>query len=151
MLLTFLDYQRETMIWKAEGLTDEQARHAPGPPENSIAGLIQHLAHVERWWFRMCFAGEDLETPWAEGDRDADFRVPPGTPVSEVIEFYRSECRRANEIVGAAPSLDDLSKVASHGEHPSLRWILLHMIEETARHAGHADITRELVDGVTGY
>ena len=151
MLLAFLDYQRETMIWKADGLNEEQARYAPGPPENSLASLIQHLAYVERWWFRICFAGEtDVELPWSQEDPDSDFRVPEGTPFGDVVAFYRSEFERANEIVRNASSLEETSKVPAHGEHPTLRWILLHMIEETARHAGHADITRELVDGVKG-
>lgn len=151
MLIAFLDFQRESVALKVEGLSEEQAHIAPRPPDNSLLGLIQHLAWVERWWFRRCFLGERLDLPWTDEDPDADFRVPPDRTTEWVISFYRGEYARANEIVRRAPSLDQRAAYTKRTDGvPTLRWILNHMIEETARHAGHADITRELIDGSTG-
>jgi uncharacterized damage-inducible protein DinB len=151
MLVAFLDYYRETMIAKLEGLTEEQARWKPAETANSLIGMVQHLAYVEQWWFRTCFAGEpDEPIPGSEEDPDIDFKVPEDRTIEDVAAFYRSQYARANEIVKAAPSLDDFSAVDARGKPKTLRWILVHMIEETARHAGHADITRELIDGSTG-
>ena len=153
MLLTFLEYYRETMVSKVEGLSEEQARITPAPTANSLIGLISHLANVERWWFHECFAGEpEAEPSWGEDeDRDWDFKVPGDRTVADMVAWYRSEWARANDIVAAAASLDEESKHPEGSRRgTTLRWILVHMIEETARHAGHADITRELIDGSTG-
>ena len=153
MMLAFLDYYRETMILKLEGLTEEQARWKPAPTANSLISIVNHLAWVERSWFGMRFLGEDEPDWWFEeaDDPDTDFRVPGDRTVPEVIAFYRAEYTRANEIAHAAASLDEPSRKAGRSGHtPTLRWILDHMLEETARHAGHADITRELIDGATG-
>lgn len=151
MLVAFLDYYRETMIATIDGLTEEQARFTPAPTANSLIGMLNHLAYVEHWWFHECFAGLEPELPDIFGDdRDADFKPPADQTIAFTIDRYRAECARANAIVAAA----DLEDVAKHERGVSrgitLRWILVHMIEETARHAGHADITRELIDGVTG-
>ena len=151
MLIAFLDFQRESMVRKLEGLSEDQAHLAPSPPGNSLLGLVQHLAWVERWWFRSCFKGERLDLPWTDEDPDADFRVPADRATERVVSFYRGEWERANEIVRRAPSLDEPAAYTRRKDGvPTLRWILNHMIEETARHAGHADITRELIDGSTG-
>jgi uncharacterized damage-inducible protein DinB len=151
MLLAFLDYQRETMIWKLEGLSEEQARSVHSPKGNSIGGMVRHLAYVERNWFRGVFRGEqDLEVPWTKEDPDADFRLPDDMTVQDVIDFYRTSYADSNEIARAAGSLDDRAVVEREGVRVTLRWILCHMIEETARHAGHADISREIIDGSVG-
>jgi uncharacterized damage-inducible protein DinB len=151
MLLSFLDYQRETMIWKLEGLTEEQARSVHSPKGNSIGGMVRHLAYVERNWFRRVFRGEQgLEVPWTKEDPDADFRLPDDMSVQDVIEFYRTSYADSNEITRAAGSLDDRAVTERDGVRVTLRWILCHMIEETARHAGHADISREIIDGSVG-
>lgn len=150
MLVAFLDYYRETMIGKLEGLSEQQARWRPAATANSLISMVQHLAYVENWWFRVCFAGEPETYVFPEDDPDADFRVPDERTISDVFALYREEYARANDVIKAARSLDEFSAIAARGERRSLRWILLHMIEETARHAGHADITRELIDGSVG-
>ena len=146
----WLRYQRESMIAKLDGLTEEQARWTPAPTANSLLGLVNHLAFVEHWWFHECFAGKPMELPdvYAGGDRDADFKPPADQTIAFTVDRYRTECARSDAIEHAAESLDDMA--AHEKRKPSLRWIMVHMIEETARHAGHADITRELIDGSTG-
>lgn len=117
------------------------------PSPTTLLGLVKHLANVERTWFGRVFAGQDLPDPWTEEDPDVDFRIEPGETVENIFAFYREECDGSRRIVEAV-SLDD---VARHlGRDHTLRWILIHMIEETARHVGHADILRELTDGVVG-
>ena len=152
MLLAWLEFQRESILIKLDGLDEEQARWTPAPTANSLLSITKHLGWVEQWWFATVLLGEPDE--WPRDDDDADFRVGAvgsEETVTSVGAFYRARWERSNEITLAASSLD---QVAVH-EHPrlqgvTLRWILVHMIEETARHAGHADITRELIDGSVG-
>ena len=152
MLTAFLDWQRESVLIKLEGLDEKAARFVVSPKGNSLASIVQHLGWVEVSWFRMKFLGEEVEVPWSAEDPDADFRVHDDRPVADIVAFYRTEWSRSNEIVKAAPSLDERAVwvMQPENEPPTLRWILNHMIEETARHAGHADITRELIDGSIG-
>jgi hypothetical protein len=112
--------------------------------------MVKHLAYVERSWFQMYFAGGPVDFPWAkdEPDQDIDFRIAPTDTIESISALYQQEIARSREIVAGA-SLEDLSKNQERGLR-SLRWILVHMIEETARHAGHADILRELTDGAIG-
>ncbi len=147
LLTGFLDWYRETLLWKLESLSDDQLRRRLVPSQTTLLGLVKHLAYVERSWFRMGFNGEDLPAPWTETDPDPDFRIEPGETAASIVAFYRDEIARSRAIV-AASSLDDVAR--RPGKRYTLRWILLHMIEETARHAGHADILRELTDGATG-
>ena len=149
-LATFLDYHRATLLQKVTGLDDAGLRRSFVPSETNLLGLVKHLAYVERWWFQHIFAGADPDFPWTDEDPDADFRVEPHETSAEVIALYQQEARRSREIVAAA-SLEDVAKRAGRrGEEFTLRWIMVHMIEETARHNGHADILRELTDGATG-
>src|SRR6476646_9092571 len=130
-LTAFLDFQRETVLGKTEGLTAEQMAQALPPSSMTLGGLLNHLALVEDSWFRVRFAGLPDDELWAGIDWDAD----------PDYEF-----RTAADV-----SPDQLSAVARrNGEHFDLRWMLLHMIEETARHAGHADLLREAIDGAVG-
>jgi uncharacterized damage-inducible protein DinB len=146
-LSAFLDYLRETVLWKLDGLSDDDARRAMVPSGTSLGGIVKHLAFVERFWFQGVFAGAGVAFPWNEDDPDADWRVDSWETVSGLTEFYREEIARSREISAGVP----LSRRAAHPEYGmSLRWILVHMIEETARHAGHADILREMIDGRTG-
>jgi uncharacterized damage-inducible protein DinB len=148
MLAGFLDFHRATLLWKLDGLDDQQLRRPLVPSGTSLLGMVKHLAYVERWWFQQVWDGRQVSYPWTDADPDADWRIEPGESTEEVLELYRTECARSREIVAAADSLDDIA------DHPrrrlSRRWILVHMIEETARHNGHADILREQLDGVTG-
>jgi uncharacterized damage-inducible protein DinB len=150
MLAAFLDRYRETILWKLEGLTKEQASARLVPSVTTLLGIVKHLAYVERGWFPIYFGGEPPHYPWAEDepDQDIDFRVEPADTVESVSALYQQEIARSRDIVASA-SLDDLSKQQDRGPR-SLRWIMVHMIEETARHAGHADILRELTDGAIG-
>ena len=150
MLSAFLDRYRETILWKLEGLSTEQASARLVPSVTTLLGIVKHLAYVERGWFQMNFAGEPPNYPWPEDepDEDIDFRIAPSDTVQSISGLYRQEIARAREIVAVA-SLEDLSKNQERGPR-SLRWIMVHMIEETARHAGHADILRELTDGAIG-
>ena len=151
MLIAYLDFQRESMVMKIEGLTEEQARWTPAESANSLIALIQHLGYDEIWWFRVCFAGTESVDLFPEDDPDMDLRVPDDRTIEDVVAFYRREWEASNDIIRSATSLDQPAAYTSRKDGvPTLRWILNHMIEETARHAGHADITRELIDGSTG-
>ena len=149
MLTAFLDWYRNVMIRKVEGLDPEGLRRSPVDSGTSLGGLVKHLAYVERHWFGSTFGSLELGYPWTDEDPDADFRLADDETVESLTALYRSECSRARELVAAHPDLDRVVP-ASRGRTVSLRWILIHMIEETARHAGHADIIREMVDGTVG-
>jgi uncharacterized damage-inducible protein DinB len=146
MLIEFLDYLRDRMIAKLDGLDDEQARRSLVPSGTSLLGLVKHLAVVELGWFRWSFAGEDFDVPPGGGD------LTPDDTISGVIELYRSAVRSSQEVAAANSDLDQKAARSRRQGHDtqSMRWILVHMIEETARHAGHADILREQIDGTVG-
>ncbi len=151
MLSAFLDRYRETILWKLDGLTTEQASARLVPSVTTSLGIVKHLAYVERWWFQMNFAGDPVSFPWPkdEPDEDIDFRVTEADTIESISALYEREIARSREIVASA-LLDDLGKDLGTVKPRSLRWIMVHMIEETARHAGHADILRELTDGTIG-
>ncbi|KJS53786.1 Mini-circle protein [Streptomyces rubellomurinus subsp. indigoferus] len=148
-LAGFLDYQRGTLAMKCAGLSTEQLRaRVLAPSGLSLLGLVRHLAEVERGWFRNVLAGEDAPGFWSHPDGSyAEFDADTADP-EEAFAIWRQECDHARELVAAAESLD----VQGHfGEEAfSLRWILGHMVEEYARHNGHADLLREHLDGTTG-
>lgn len=148
-LTRFLDDYRRTIVRKVEGLTDEQARTSPA--SITLAGLVSHLLYVERFWFTVVMDGdESAYLPWDDDDPDADPDVDwkPSEPLADLVRTYEEECARSNEILAR----HDLDRVIGGGPRAgcNVRWIVVHMIEETARHAGHADIVRELLDGTTG-
>ncbi|MFE7588255.1 DinB family protein [Kitasatospora sp. NPDC057512] len=148
-LAGFLDYQRDTLAMKCEGLTTEQLRARVLEPSGlSLLGLVRHLAEVERSWFRNVLNKEDVRGFWGRPDGSfAEFDAEAADP-DEAFAIWRRECDHARELVAAAESLDVLGH---YGEEVfSLRWILTHMIEEYARHNGHADLLREHLDGTTG-
>lgn len=147
MLTAFLDRYRETIVWKLQGLSKDQASRHLVPSATTLLGVVKHLAFVERGWFQADFAGEEVSwPPGAESDPGTDFVIEPPDTIESIVQLYQDEIAKSRVIV-ARSSLDDLSH---EGEPHSLRWILVHMIEETARHAGHADILRELTDGAIG-
>jgi uncharacterized damage-inducible protein DinB len=150
-LAGFLDFQRATLLWKLEGLDDEQVRRAMVPSGTSLLGIVKHLAYVERSWFQGVWAGQEASFPWTKEDPDADWRIEPGETTQDILELYDGECDRSREIVAKASSLEEVIQHPRRQEwRLSRRWILIHMIEETARHVGHADILREQLDGATG-
>ena len=147
MLEAFLDYQRATVVRKCEGLSEEEIRRPMVVSGTNILGIVQHLGYHERWWFQEVFAAQDPEFPSTEEDPDAEFHVPEDVTTQSVVDFYEGECAKSRAVSSVA-GVDD---IAEHSKSTrSLRWILLHMIEETARHAGHIDILREMIDGRTG-
>jgi hypothetical protein len=154
-LTGFLDWQRETILLKTDGLTREQLAQPLPPSSLTLAGLVNHLALVEDSWFRHRFAGLPEDQLWADRDWDADpdyeFRTAVDLEPEELRQRYRDACARSREVVAHADSLDQLAAGTSRdGSHWDLRWILIHMLEETARHAGHADFLREAIDGAVG-
>ncbi|UQS23393.1 DinB family protein [Amycolatopsis thermalba] len=144
-LVAFLDYLRESIIAKATGVPDEAARAAGVPSGTSLLRLVKHLTAVEHNWFVWAYAGEEVEL-W---DDDA---VPTAADTTDsLVAEYRAMVERGNAIVAGCADLDRPgARSLRETEPPSMRWLLVHMIEETARHAGHADILREQIDGSTG-
>jgi uncharacterized damage-inducible protein DinB len=151
-LLEYLQHYRLTLEMKCEGLDAEQmARRSVPPSTLSLLGLVRHLAKVEHSWFRRVMEGQDLpRLYWSEEDRDLDFNGAVADPavVEDAWASWRREVAHAREYVDAAPSLDVLATV--HGEEVELRSVLVHLVEEYARHMGHADLLRECIDGRTG-
>jgi Protein of unknown function (DUF664) len=146
-----LDWYRAVVERKVDGLTLDQARTAMTPTGLSPLGVVKHLGWVERGWFREVFAGEDVDAISPDGDDSAEFAIDTDDTVGSVVAFYRTEVDHSRRVVEASSSLDVLSaKATDLRGHVSLRWILVHMLEETARHAGHLDLMREAIDGRTG-
>lgn len=143
-----LDRHRDVVLWKLEGLDEEQARRPMTPSGTSLLGLVKHLAAVEYGWFCETFGRDTELLPFDEDDADADLRPGPHETTKDIVAFYR-RARTAADRVIEDNDLDELGR-AWFGDEVSLRWVLIHMIEETARHAGHMDIVRELIDGTTG-
>jgi hypothetical protein len=152
MLEAFLDRQRATLAMKCDGLTDDQLREQAAPPSAlSLLGLVRHMAEVERNWFRPLLAGEEMGGLWAAGaalDPEPAFDDVAKASVPEAFAAWRAECERARELASAAPSLEVTGLRGR--ERFSLRWVTIHLIEEYARHNGHADLLRERIDGTTG-
>ena len=155
-LTAFLDYQRATVLLKCDGLDAEQLASRLPPSTLTLAGLLNHLALVEDTWFPERFAGQPGNGLWAGIDWDADpdyeFRTALDLTPDELRRRYTDACDRSRAVVARAEGLDQLSVGTSRrtGRHWDLRWVLLHMIEETARHAGHADLLREAIDRTVG-
>jgi len=152
MLDGWLEYHRGTLEHKCSGLSPAQLVERSVPPSTmSLLGLVRHMAEVERNWFRRCFAGADDAPPiyYSDDDPDGDFDNADESGVAEAFATWHAECEHARAIAAPA-SLDARSAAERHGETVSLRWILTHMIEEYARHNGHADLLRERIDGATG-
>lgn len=152
-LMGFLRHQRAFLVRKASALSEEQTRIAACPPSDlTLLGLVRHAGEVERYWAKNAFAGNDVPSLYCgaqhpEGDRDGDFHPPPDATMAEALAVWRAEMADADVIYGDA-SLDDLER--SGRAFYTLRWILVHLIEEYARHLGHADLIREAIDGETG-
>ncbi|MGW2559909.1 DinB family protein [Streptomyces sp. NPDC001514] len=156
-LLGWLDMQRAIVHWKSEGLSEADAHRSvlPDSPLMTMAGIVSHLRWTEQTWFEVLFLGRPADGPqfaeWrGDGPEDADMMVED-VPLAQLLEEYTRQCAVSDEIIASHP-LDEV------GKHPdfdsaaaSLRWMLLHMVEETARHAGHMDAIRELLDGEKGY
>jgi dienelactone hydrolase/uncharacterized damage-inducible protein DinB len=155
LLGQYLDFQRQTMLAKTEGLGREQMARRHAPSTLTLAGLLYHLALVEETWLEVRFLGLPVREPWAGVDFDADpeweFRTSAELEPEQVRQRYRQACVRSREAAAQADTLDQLSvQPLRDGRRFTLRWVLLHLLEETARHAGHADLLREAIDGIVG-
>jgi uncharacterized damage-inducible protein DinB len=147
-LRTSLDRHRDVVLWKIEDLDDAALRRPMTPSGTSLLGLVKHLAAVEYGWFCETFDRPTEPLPFDPDDPEADLRVRPDETTADVVAFYQ-RARAAADAAIDELEIDDLG-TAWFGETVSLRWVLIHMIEEVARHAGHLDILRELIDGSTG-
>lgn len=152
-LVGWLDLQRAIVHWKCEGLSEQDAHRAvlPTSPLMTMAGIVSHLRWVEQTWFEVLFLGRPAVGPqFDETVEDADMMVDD-VPMQQLLDQYDRQCRISNEII-AQHSLDEAGRRPDFkSAAATLRWMLIHMVEETARHAGHADIIRELLDGSKGY
>jgi uncharacterized damage-inducible protein DinB len=153
-LLAFLDYFRDTLRRQADGLDAEQLATRLPPSTLTLGALLKHLAHVERYWATYVFAGEAMTEPWASADWDADpdweMTSAADDPPEELRRLFDAEVAAADAVyrrVLDEVGLDALAVRVRHRKHFSLRWILVHLVEEYARHCGHADLIRESIDG----
>ncbi|MFI5035436.1 MAG: DinB family protein [Acidimicrobiales bacterium] len=151
-LESWLEFHRATLLVKCADLTLEQLCQRPvASSALSLLGLVRHMTFVEQVWFQTIFAGREVadyyKTP---DDRDADFHDLDSATLHEVVALYDATCATSRELA-AGHDLDEMAAVARRHRHVDLRWIYVHMIEEYARHNGHADLLRELIDGETGY
>jgi uncharacterized damage-inducible protein DinB len=143
-----LDRHRDAILWKLEGVSDEDLRRPLVPSGSSLLGLVKHLAAVEYGWFCDTFGRPTEPLPFDDDDPDADLRVEPEDTADDVLAFYGRARATADRVVDEI-GLEETG-MAWFGEPVTMRWVLIHMVEETARHAGHVDILRELIDGMTG-
>ena len=143
-----LDRHRDVVRWKLEGLDDGELRRPMTPSGTNLLGLVKHLASVEYGWFCETFGRATEQLPFVEDDPEADMRVAPDESTADILAFYARATAAADQVIDELDVED--TGTAWYGETVTLRWVLIHMIEETARHAGHMDIVRELIDGATG-
>ncbi|NNN00233.1 MAG: DinB family protein [Acidimicrobiaceae bacterium] len=157
-LTGFLDYQRSTFAWKCSNLSADDLTTKIGSSSMTLGGMIKHLALVEDWWFSQCLRDRQPQAPWKdvdwELDPDWDWISAASDAPEQILELWASSTAQSRLMVEEAMlegGLDQRARRApSKGQSPSLRWILCHMIEEYARHNGHADLLRESIDGSTG-
>jgi hypothetical protein len=147
LLEGFLDWYRAAVLRTADGLGIEALERRLVPSATTMAGVVRHLAYVEMWWFQAVLHDREIDFPWTDEDPDAEFRPRAGETPDDLRALYEKACAQSRDAI-AGLDLDHRS--AGQGRDRSLRWILLHMVEETARHAGHLDILRELTDGSVG-
>jgi uncharacterized damage-inducible protein DinB len=143
-----LDRHRDAVLWKLGGLGDDDLRRPMVPSGTSLLGLVKHLAAVEYGWFCDTFGREIEPLPFDDDDPDADLRVRPEETTEDILAFYGRARAAADQAIDELDVED--TGTAWFGEAVTMRWVLIHMIEETARHAGHVDILRELIDGMAG-
>lgn len=152
LLLAYLDFYREAVLRKIDGMTEDELRTSRLPSGWTPLGLVKHLAHVEMRWLRWCFRGEEITNPYGDPDvDDAEWLIEGDDTTDRIRATYREQCARSRDIVAESALTD---RAAHWGQpdvpRPTLAWILFHLLQEYARHAGHLDIARELSDGVVG-
>lgn len=143
-----LQRHRDAVVWKLDGVSEADARRPMVPSGTSLLGLVKHLASVEYGWFCDTFGRDKEPLPDLDADPEADMRAVEGESASDILAFYARACAAADAVIDAV-GLEETGTTWD-GRTMTMRWVLIHMLEETARHAGHADILRELIDGSTG-
>ncbi len=141
-LLALLQYQRDSLVRKVTGVDDDAARSSPVRSGTTLLWLMKHMARAESRWVLRRFAAMDVALP--------EETVQPDDTLAAAIDTYRAASVQVDAVLDASPSLDEVCRGVDDEEPANLRWVLMHLLEETARHAGHADILRELIDGSTG-
>jgi uncharacterized damage-inducible protein DinB len=159
-LLGFLDFHRATLEWKCRGLSDEQLRVALPPTSMTLGGMLKHLAYVEDYWCTQVVAGEPTPEPWAsvdwKADPDWEWHSAADDPGGELRALWAERVERSRAVVdarlgqGAAEALREAHPAWGGRRRVSLRWVLVQLVQEYARHNGHADLIRESIDGQTG-
>ncbi len=144
-----LDDYRAIVIWKLEGLSEKDARRPVVPSGTNLLGVVKHLAFVERWWFQAVLGQGDPVFPWSDDDPDADWRIDGEDSIESVTSLYAAECAKSRRVQDSFS--DGAALVPFRDGETSARGVIVHMLEETARHAGHMDIIREQIDGGTGW
>jgi len=156
VLLEFLDFYRTILARKAEGLSAEQLRRTTSASNLTLAGLVKHMALVEDSWFTTRFANQPVPDPWGDADwdhdRDWEMTTALNDSPQELLDLFDLACSRSRAVIAATSSLDAEMPAEQAGPRgpTNLRWVVVHMIEEYARHTGHADFLRESIDGHTG-
>lgn len=154
MLLQMLAFQRDTVRWKCSGLTSEQLAFEHAPSTLSLGGLLKHLAVVESSWVTVTFAGGTHPPSWRSRQQDEGegwtLRITAEDTPGELFAWLDESQRVTERVVGEASTLDALSQEMPSGEPCSLRWVLLHLVQEYGRHLGHVDLIREAIDGTVG-
>jgi hypothetical protein len=153
LLLGYLDFYRDAVLRKLDGMPEHRLRESALPSGWSPLELLKHLAYVERRWLRWGFMAEDVQEPWGDHGPDGRWHVRDDETAAEIRALYLDACRRSREIVAAA-GLTDRARTGGRfdpaGPAPALSWILFHVLQEYARHVGHLDVVRELTDGTVG-
>ena len=155
-LVQFLEFHRSMFLAKVDGLTHSQLNQSTAASALTLAGLLKHLAHVEDHWMQVRFLGGELPAPWNDApfddDEDGDFHSAPNDAPADLVALYQAACARSRASLDGIGSMDEQSRTLLQPEDTpfTLRWMLLHLIEETARHNGHADLIRESIDALTG-
>jgi len=152
VLAAMIDFYRSTLLRKCQGLSAEQLTLASAPPSNlTLRGLLQHMTEVDRYWFEECIEGRDLPPIYSSDSHpDGDFEALDTCPVDAVVERFRTVCESSRRIA-ASHSLEEVVHSSAYGRPMSIRFILVHMVDEYARHCGHADLIRQAIDGEVGY
>ena len=152
MLDAWIEFHRTTLAMKCAGLSADQLRRRAVPPSTlSLLGLVRHMTEVERSWFRRCLAGEDLVPLYCTDDKpDADFDDVDSADIAQTFAAWHEVCDESRRLAAETAHLGTVGRKLRDGEAVSLRWILIHMLEEYARHNGHADLLRQVIDGTTG-
>jgi uncharacterized damage-inducible protein DinB len=152
LLTSYLDYHRATLATKCAGLTGEQlVQRSAEPSTLSLLGLIRHLAEVERSWFGECLDGQPRAPMYySDTNPDGDFDDTEVEAAADDVTAWQAQCAESRRILDSFPALGDRSRGSRHGGQPTVRWVLAHMIEEYARHNGHADLLRQRIDGAVG-